>query len=248
MPTLCLVAKCANPIETRGLCRGHYQVAWKSGFLAQTAGPLPIAILEIIRGHKLRQNARTPCSIDGCDKPVKAWSMCPTHYTRAARRLGRRNNPRACAVQECMRPAYCGGLCNSHYDASLRSADRERYNAYYRNFRGRHPERRRAQERKWANANPDLVWENTRNQRARRNGATGKFTADDWRALVDRSTRCYWCKLTWTKTRRPTHDHVIPIAKGGDNSPENSVCACKRCNSRKSASRFDPNTGQGILL
>jgi 5-methylcytosine-specific restriction endonuclease McrA len=65
---------------------------------------------------------------------------------------------------------------------------------------------------------------------------------------VARSPHCYWCKRAWTKTRRPTHDHIVPLSKGGANTVENSVCACRDCNSRKGAGRFNPNDGQGILI
>lgn len=79
-------------------------------------------------------------------------------------------------------------------------------------------------------------------------GAVGKFTAIDWRDLVARSPVCFWCGRSWTKQRRPTHDHIIPLVDKGPNSPENSVCACSRCNSSKGRRRFNPMNGQGILI
>lgn len=32
-----------------------------------------------------------------------------------------------------------------------------------------------------------------------------------------------------------TIDHIVPISRGGDNSPENLAASCRRCNSRKGA-------------
>jgi 5-methylcytosine-specific restriction endonuclease McrA len=93
-----------------------------------------------------------------------------------------------------------------------------------------------------------------RQQRARRGarqagGSTvGTFAVSDWHVLVARSPRCHWCKKPFNGKRRPTHDHVIPLSKGGPNSPENSVCACMECNARKGARFYNPATGQGILL
>lgn len=87
-----------------------------------------------------------------------------------------------------------------------------------------------------------------RKRRAREAGSEGSFTASDWDALVARSKCCHWCKKPFSKSRRPTHDHVIPISKGGANTIENSVCACKSCNSSKHARLINPVTGQGILL
>lgn len=85
-------------------------------------------------------------------------------------------------------------------------------------------------------------------RRARKRQSGGIFTKEDWITLVARSPHCYWCKRPWTKTRRPTHDHVVPLSKGGKNSVDNSVCACMRCNTYKGASAFNPITGQGILI
>jgi len=43
---------------------------------------------------------------------------------------------------------------------------------------------------------------------------------------------CFYCKKLLTLATA-TLDHVIPVAKGGGNNPENLVTACHRCNSRK---------------
>lgn len=43
---------------------------------------------------------------------------------------------------------------------------------------------------------------------------------------------CHYCKKQLTRFTA-TLDHVTPVAEGGDNSFENLVTACLRCNSRK---------------
>jgi 5-methylcytosine-specific restriction endonuclease McrA len=85
-------------------------------------------------------------------------------------------------------------------------------------------------------------------RRALQLAVPGSFTLDDWVALVKRSPSCHWCKRPWTKRRRPTHDHVIPLSDKGPNTPDNSVCACSECNTRKGNRRFNPVNGQGILV
>jgi hypothetical protein len=85
-------------------------------------------------------------------------------------------------------------------------------------------------------------------RRARELMVENSFSKEDWRLLVARSKRCYWCKKLFNGRRRPTHDHVIPLAKGGGNTVQNSVCACAACNSRKCDRLVNPVTGQGILL
>ncbi len=85
-------------------------------------------------------------------------------------------------------------------------------------------------------------------RRANAAGITGTFTPDDWLGLCSKSLCCHWCKRPFNGTRRPTHDHVVPLKTGGENTLENSVCACSECNSRKGARLINPTTGQGILL
>lgn len=112
------------------------------------------------------------------------------------------------------------------------------------------------QERKskwWTNpANQTKARETRRLQENRRRARLAKventFTKADWQNLVARSKHCHWCKQPFTPDRPPTHDHVIPIARGGANTPANSCCAHKSCNASKGARLFNPVTGQGILL
>lgn len=74
------------------------------------------------------------------------------------------------------------------------------------------------------------------------------FTRKDWQTLLSHSKHCHWCKTPFTATLRPTHDHVIPLAKGGANTLANSCCACRPCNVRKNAGSHNPITRQLILL
>jgi len=85
-------------------------------------------------------------------------------------------------------------------------------------------------------------------RRARLRKVENTFTRKDWQTLLSHSKHCHWCKTPFTDKLRPTHDHVIPLAKGGANTLANSCCACHPCNSRKSAGSHNPITGQLILL
>jgi hypothetical protein len=110
------------------------------------------------------------------------------------------------------------------------------------------PEKVAKYKRFWAKANPEKVAAVLRRRRARKAAAPGTFTAEDWRALVAHSPRCHWCKKSFTSKRRPTHDHVIPLSKGGADDISNSCCACKGCNSGKCDRLINPANGEGILL
>lgn len=85
-------------------------------------------------------------------------------------------------------------------------------------------------------------------RRARKAAAEDTFTPEEWQILRARSKHCHWCKTPFTAKLRPTHDHIIPFAKGGGNTLTNSCCACRPCNTRKQATLRNPITGQLILL
>lgn len=48
--------------------------------------------------------------------------------------------------------------------------------------------------------------------------------------------RCFWCDDPIPTPKESTKDHVIPESKGGKNTFENLVCACKKCNQEKADS------------
>ena len=105
-----------------------------------------------------------------------------------------------------------------------------------------------ARNRNWAHANGIKILARNRRARALERSLESTLTAGEWEMLLSRSPHCHWCGRKWTKSRRPTHDHVIPHAKGGGNTLENSVCSCLKCNTSKRDRLVNPVTGQGILL
>lgn len=94
-----------------------------------------------------------------------------------------------------------------------------------------------ARAKKWAQDNPleYRTWMN--NRYAREKAAVGQFTYIDYFfAYEDQEGRCAYCgQRLFLNIKNDIHvDHVIPLAKGGTNWPENIVLACKNCNSSKS--------------
>jgi len=60
------------------------------------------------------------------------------------------------------------------------------------------------------------------------------LTAEEWiEILKEYKFKCAYCGREFNLFDRPTRDHVIPLSKGGDNTKENIVPACKSCNSKK---------------
>lgn len=71
-------------------------------------------------------------------------------------------------------------------------------------------------------------------RRAQKSSSNGTHTADDLKRLMAQSKgRCYWCgEMILGK---PHIDHIIPLARGGGNGPENLCVSCPTCNLRKGA-------------
>lgn len=68
------------------------------------------------------------------------------------------------------------------------------------------------------------------NRRARIAAAKGSFTTLEWlRLCIQYAYACGYCG-EWTALAA---DHRIPLSRGGTNSIENIIPACRTCNSRK---------------
>jgi len=51
--------------------------------------------------------------------------------------------------------------------------------------------------------------------------------------LEEHNYICAYCGVEFDCENLPTRDHIIPLNKGGDNTKDNIVPACKSCNSKK---------------
>lgn len=100
-------------------------------------------------------------------------------------------------------------------------------------YREAHREEARARDRAYYESNRDK-FRVLNNQRRMRERASGSHSVSDIRNQVKRQRgRCYWCGKS---TGDDYHvDHVIPIARGGSNGPDNLVIACPPCNQSKGA-------------
>lgn len=108
--------------------------------------------------------------------------------------------------------------------------NKERMRQYYQENRDKLLE---YQHRYWKE-NPEQlrVISARRRERAIENGGT-HTAADIKRQYKAQRGRCYYCGI---KVGKVYHvDHVIPLARGGSNGPENLVIACPACNLSKSA-------------
>lgn len=70
-------------------------------------------------------------------------------------------------------------------------------------------------------------------RRARTHGAAGTWTWSEFMRIARRFG--YACAYCGTKPERLDPDHVLPLARGGQDSPTNLLPACAPCNSSKCA-------------
>jgi len=50
---------------------------------------------------------------------------------------------------------------------------------------------------------------------------------------MNKLSKCAYCGIDFDENNLPTRDHIIPISKGGDNTKENVIPACRICNAKK---------------
>lgn len=83
----------------------------------------------------------------------------------------------------------------------------------------------------WAKDNPQKCVESVRRRRIRKAGIIGvAHTLAQWEFIKEKQGYlCYYCG----KRKKLTRDHIIPVMKGGSDSMENIIGACRGCNSKK---------------
>lgn len=126
-----------------------------------------------------------------------------------------------------------------------REANRDKARAYSRAYEAAHPGYSAKSKRAYKAAHTAELAAHVRNRRARQRGNGGSHSAADVAAQRDRqSGRCFYCHHALAGGHEV--DHVVPLALGGSNGPENLVVTCPPCNRTKNATH--PMDFAGILL
>lgn len=100
----------------------------------------------------------------------------------------------------------------------------------------------RAYRRWWNSVNTDRTRASGQRRRGRLRASTDHFTRDDMtRLCATQMGLCHYCKRQMTDRGRlqMTVDHLIPLSRGGDNSPVNIALACRQCNLKKGSQTDD---------
>ena len=151
---------------------------------------------------------------------------------RANVRKWRKQNPKRAAATA------------SAYQKANRAREQARYKAWKakhpeavkehsRNWARKHPEYIKANLKQWRATNPLKAAEQDNRRRARKQGAFGTYTADEFKAL---GTTCLCCGRADIPM---TADHIVPLSKGGRNDIGNIQPLCRGCNSSKGTKTID---------
>lgn len=117
-----------------------------------------------------------------------------------------------------------------------RENNRTRFNELQRDSYYRNHEQRKESHRDWMKSNPGKNREYKANRRARKLGAGGTYTANQFKDLCEKYHNvCLCCG----NSGKLVADHVVPLSKGGSNSIENIQPLCFSCNSKKHTKTID---------
>ncbi len=105
-------------------------------------------------------------------------------------------------------------------------------------YRARNPEKTRAYAVSYNQAHPGKMQQRSRQYRARQLGAEGTHSLTDIQAMWNSQEGL--CGVCWVDlTGRFDVEHIVPLSRGGSDSPENLWLSCPDCNKRKSTKTLE---------
>ena len=125
--------------------------------------------------------------------------------------------------------SYCKE-CNYRSSRRYREQKPEYYAEYNRQYRSDHLDELREYSRQYSKkryANNKGLWvEYVRTRRARKRANGVHLTLSAWKKrLASLGEECVYCGAQYESI-----DHIIPVSRGGNDSPENLAPACLACN------------------
>lgn len=125
--------------------------------------------------------------------------------------------------------------------------NKEKYLRYAEKKQKENPRYMAEYQKKWRSKNPEYAnnWVKTKKGRANAQRANSKrrarekeiintLTSQEWLDILkEHKYKCFYCGKEFEIENMPQKDHITPINKGGNNTKENVVPACRSCNSKK---------------
>jgi 5-methylcytosine-specific restriction endonuclease McrA len=167
------------------------------------------------------------------------WRKSNPEGARAQEQRYRERHPERCRARAARKNRE---YCQKHpervaqYRRKWREANPDVARACTKRWQAENPEKTKANAARWKRENPEkakaISAASRQSRRARKRAAEGRFTAADVLALKTRQKgKCACCG----KKRKLAVDHIVPLAKGGSNWPNNLQLLCTPCNASKSA-------------
>lgn len=119
-----------------------------------------------------------------------------------------------------------------------RAATAKKISEYQILYRAKNPGKRASQQKAYESRFPERRAQLGRNQRAKRRGSEGTHNYREIDTIFNlQRGRCANCHAKLFKSGKKKYhvDHIVAIAKGGSNWPENLQCLCPPCNLSKGA-------------
>lgn len=179
------------------------------------------------------------CPVCKVDKPDEAFgsykgalrSYCAECHKVYMRVYYERNKAALLAKQTIYLATLPPGVRQARTSATHQKYKVER-NADMREWRVKNKDHLRTLTNAWKDANPGRTRASAQAYRARKAGATGRFTEADVQVMYSKQNGlCNCCRVPLgDKYHR---DHVVALATGGSNEASNMQLLCKPCNCAK---------------
>ena len=221
------LARQANGTVSAGTIRNVLQGRYESMRLATLEGLADALDLTLANVLRVACNGEVTKTCGRCKEtlPLDAFGTAWDNKHRRYQALGR------------CRP------CQAAHMREVRAANPQRHRDNAKRHRERYPEKVKARQDRWKAENREHVRRRLRayyeknkarlvaNGAARR-GATTVVEIDPETILKRDAFTCYLC-LRQLQEPDLTLDHVVPLLRGGQHTPDNVRTACWHCNNRK---------------